>query len=176
MTQPRIAVIVFPVHGAAGLAVTLAGLLAQTRRDFEVVMVDPTPEVLRSGECSALIRILRACGIPVSSSIVGSQHVIERILLLSPAPFILFVDGTLYLTPPAIDRMATALESGTARAVACSVRGDQTENIMMFERSFVQEFGSEHANAVAVEAVHHLMQQMLKGAAVTQVDAAVYMV
>lgn len=99
----------------AALAVTLAGLCAQTFRDFRVVVSDQTEDrdALNAGEVRAAMRVLRLHGhdiethkhLPRRGVAEHRQFLLDRVC----APFALFLDDDLILETDAIGTLAHAL-------------------------------------------------------------------
>lgn len=109
----------------AALAVTLAGLSAQTLRDFRVVISDQSEfsAAEHCGEVEALARVLRAQGRPVEMHrrLPRRGMAEQRHFLLSHAraPRALFLDDDLLLEIGVLDRMRAALDAEGCGFVGC---------------------------------------------------------
>jgi GT2 family glycosyltransferase len=100
----------------AALAVTLATLVGQTSRDFDVIVSDQTDDAasLQAGEVQAVIRVLEARGhrvdaaghLPRRGLAEHRQHLLDR----SRAPWVLFLDDDLILEPTVVERLALTLQ------------------------------------------------------------------
>lgn len=99
----------------AALAVTLTCLVAQTFRDFRVVISDQTEEYdpLATGEVQAVLRVLRAHGhtVEVHKHLPRRGISEQRQFLLeqATAPYCLFIDDDLILEPYVIEQLLKAI-------------------------------------------------------------------
>lgn len=99
----------------AALAVTLTSLIAQTWRDFRVVISDQTEDSdpVATGEVQAVIRVLRARGhvVEVHKHLPRRGIAEQRQFLLdrATAPYALFIDDDLILEPYVVEQMLTAI-------------------------------------------------------------------
>lgn len=113
----------------SALAVTLAGLSAQTYPRFRVIVSDQseTDGVEHCPEVATPIRLLRRQGRHVEFH----RHLPKRgmaeqrdyLLSLARAPFSLFLDDDLLLEPPVIERMVRALDEQGCGFVGCAPIG-----------------------------------------------------
>ena len=113
----------------AALAVTLTSLVAQTCRDFRVVISDQTEDgdPLATGEVQAVLGVLRAHGHAVETH----KHLPRRglaeqrqfLLDQATAPFALFLDDDLILEADVVGRMLTAIRREGCGFVGCAVIG-----------------------------------------------------
>lgn len=97
------------------LAVTLTSLVAQTCRDFRVVISDQTEDSnpVEQGEVQAVLRVLRAHGhtvevykhLPRQGIAEQRQFLLER----ATAPYALFIDDDLILEPYVVEQMLKAI-------------------------------------------------------------------
>lgn len=111
------------------LAVLLASLAAQTRRDFRVVVSDQTEEgdPLRSAEVLAVLRVLRAHGhevelhrrLPRRGMAEHRQFLLDQVR----APRCLFLDDDLLLEPDLLERLMATLEEQGCGFVGCGLIG-----------------------------------------------------
>src|SRR5256885_13587954 len=105
MSEVFVEVLIPTFARPAALAVTLAGLSAQSFRDFRVVISDQSPEpgVEAHGEVMAMVRILGAMGVGVRLLAHRDRRGLaeQRQFLLdeSDAPYVLFLDDDIWLTP-----------------------------------------------------------------------------
>ena len=112
----RVDVLVPTYRRPAALAVTLAGLVAQTERDFRVVVSDQSEADASTdgAEAQAIVRVLRLRGQEVEvhrsrprrGMAEQRQFLLERVR----APFALFLDDDVLLLPDALARLLAAIE------------------------------------------------------------------
>jgi glycosyltransferase involved in cell wall biosynthesis len=113
-----------------GLAVTLAGLNAQTLRDFTVTISDQTPDeesYMELPELQTLVRALRWRGVQVSVH----RHLPRRglaeqrqfLLEQATAPYVHFLDDDVLLDPPVLARMLDTIEREGCGFVGCAATG-----------------------------------------------------
>jgi glycosyltransferase involved in cell wall biosynthesis len=113
----------------AALAVTLTSLVAQTYRNFRVVISDQTEDSnpLESGEVEAVVRVLRAHGhtVEVHKHLPRRGIAEQRQFLLdqATAPYVLFLDNDLILEPDVVERMLTAIKEEGCGFVGSAVIG-----------------------------------------------------
>lgn len=113
----------------AALAVTLAGLSAQTLPRFRVVVSDQSEHrvVADAAEVATVARLLRLRGREVSfhRHLPRRGMAEQREFLLSEAraPYALFLDDDLLLDPPVLARMLNAITSERCGFVGCAPIG-----------------------------------------------------
>ncbi|MBF2006375.1 MAG: glycosyltransferase family 2 protein [Chlorogloeopsis fritschii C42_A2020_084] len=111
------------------LAVTLTSLVAQTYRDFRVIISDQTEDSnpLESGEVQAVLRVLRAHNhnVEVHKHLPRQGIAEQRQFLLeqATAPYALFLDDDLILEPYVVERMLTAIKEEGCGFVGSAVIG-----------------------------------------------------
>ncbi len=111
------------------LAVTLTSLIAQTYRDFRVVISDQTEDTnpAESGEVQAVLRVLRTHGhhVEVHKHLPRRGIAEQRQFLLdqATAPYVLFLDDDLILEPYVVERMLTAIKEESCGFVGSAVIG-----------------------------------------------------
>ncbi|MBD0317046.1 MAG: glycosyltransferase [Thermoleophilia bacterium] len=114
--MPRVDVLVPTYRRPAALAVTLAGLVGQSERDFRVVVSDQSEEDASTdgAEANALVRILFARGqeVVVHRRRWRRGMAEQRQFLLDRArsPFVLFLDDDVLLLPDALELLLEAIE------------------------------------------------------------------
>lgn len=114
---------------AAALAVTLTSLVAQTARDFRVVISDQTDSAggADAPEVRAAARVLRAHGHDVEITRGRRRRGMaeQRQFLLDQvtAPYALFLDDDLILESDVVERMARTLASAGCGFVGMAVHG-----------------------------------------------------
>lgn len=111
------------------LAVTLTSLIAQTCRDFRIVISDQTEdsEPLTTKEVQAVIRVLCAHGHTVETY----KHLPRRgmaeqrqfLLDQAKAKYSLFLDDDLILEPEVVERMLIAIKQESCGFVGCALTG-----------------------------------------------------
>lgn len=113
----------------AALAVTLTSLIAQTYRDFRLVISDQTEseDVTAAGEVRAVLRVLTTHGHPVEvyKNLPRRGMAEQRQFLLnhSRAPYALFIDDDLILEPYVIRMMVTAIREEKCGFVGSAAHG-----------------------------------------------------
>lgn len=113
----------------AALAVTLTSLVAQSTRDFRVVVSDQTEGAggAEMGEVQAAVRVLRAHGHAVEITRGRPRHGMaeQRQFLLdqATAPYALFLDDDLILEPDVVARMSRTLAVAGCGFVGMAVHG-----------------------------------------------------
>lgn len=122
-------VLVATYRRPAALAVTLTSLIAQTHRDFRLVVSDQTEEVdaLATGEVQAVLRVLRARGhavethrhLPRRGLAEHRQFLLDR----TSAPYGLFLDDDVILEPDVLARMLSAIMAAGCGFIGCAVIG-----------------------------------------------------
>lgn len=115
MSVPAVEVLIPTYRRPAALAVTLAGLAAQTYDDFAVVVSDQSerPGWELGAEALALVRVLEAAGHPVALH----HHVPRRgmaeqrafLLARARAALVLFLDDDVVLEPEVLARLVAAM-------------------------------------------------------------------
>jgi GT2 family glycosyltransferase len=111
------------------LAVTLTSLIAQTYRDFRVVICDQTEDSnpVESGEVQAVLRVLRAHGhqVEVYKNLPRRGISQQRQFLLeqATAPYVLFLDDDLILEPFVVEQMLVAIKEECCGFVGSGVIG-----------------------------------------------------
>ena len=112
----------------AALAVTLAGLVGQTFRDFGVVVSDQSDwDTAPTGEVAAVVRVLRARGhevqlhrhLPRRGMAEHRQFLLDQ----ATAPYVLFLDDDVLLEPDVLERMIFALEEEGCGFAGCGLIG-----------------------------------------------------
>ncbi len=112
--MPRVDVLVPTYCRPAGLAVTLAGLVGQSERDFRLVLSDQSDEHRSTdgAEANAVVQILRARGheVEVHADRPRRGMAEQRHFLLdrAQARFALFLDDDVLLLPDALERLLAA--------------------------------------------------------------------
>ena len=142
----RVEVLIPTCDRKTALAITLAGLLGQTYRDFAVIIADQTPperSYLQDGEFISLYRALELGGHTVRTLVNLPRRGIaqQRQFLLeqAQAPFIHFLDDDVLLGPTMLQRMVEVLESERCGFVGAGVSGLRhlsdlrTEDLVPFE-------------------------------------------
>ena len=113
----------------AALAVTLTSLIAQTYRDFRIVISDQTEdsEPVATVEVQAVIRVLKAHGhtVEVHKHLPRRGMAEQRQFLLDQvtAPHCLFLDDDLILESDVVGRMLVAVQEEGCGFVGCAVTG-----------------------------------------------------
>jgi glycosyltransferase involved in cell wall biosynthesis len=113
-----------------GLAIVLAGLLAQDFLDFDVIVsdqTDPQESYLESAEIQTLVRALRWRGHQVTLH----RHLPRRglaeqrhfLLAQSRSPYVHFLDDDLVLEPAVMGRMLAILRQEGCGFVGCAAAG-----------------------------------------------------
>jgi GT2 family glycosyltransferase len=125
----RLQVLIPTYRRRAALAVTLAGLAAQTRPPESVIVSDQSPR--RDGaigpEIDALVRILALRGTNVDRRVHlprrGLAEHRQSLLDLADAPYVLFLDDDVWLEPDLIERLLRAIEGARCGFVGSAVIG-----------------------------------------------------
>jgi GT2 family glycosyltransferase len=126
---PEIDVLVPTVGRTAELAVTLAGLAAQTDASFRLVLSDQseTGDVASRPAVAAMVRVLQAQGRPVTLLTHPERRGLaeHRQFLLdhANAPAVLFLDDDVWTEPGTITRMLDALRTLGCGFVGSAVQG-----------------------------------------------------
>jgi glycosyltransferase involved in cell wall biosynthesis len=111
------------------LAVTLTSLVAQTCRDFRIVISDQTEDShpVETGEVQAVLRVLRAHGhaIDIHKHLPRRGIAEQRQFLLEQAQgeYSLFLDDDLILEPDVVERMLIAIQEEGCGFVGCAFSG-----------------------------------------------------
>ena len=122
--------ILIPTYGRpTALAVTLTSLIAQTYRDFRIVISDQTEDSnpVESGEVQAVLRVLRSHGhevevhkhLPRRGIAEHRQFLLEQ----ATAPYALFIDDDLILEPFVVEQMLVAMQKESCGFVGSAVIG-----------------------------------------------------
>ena len=123
--------VLIPTYGRkTGLAVVLTGLLAQTFKDFDIIISDQTPdgqEYLDSIEIQTVVRRLRWRGhrVTLHRHLPPRGMAEQRHFLLQQgqAPYAHFIDDDVLLDPPVIERMLRVLQAEGCGFVGCPATG-----------------------------------------------------
>lgn len=113
----------------AALAITLTSLVAQTCRDFRIVISDQTEDsdLGASGEVQAVIRVLYAYGhvVEVHKHLPRRGIAEQRQFLLDQAiaQYSLFLDDDLILESDVIKQMLVAIRKENCGFVGCALTG-----------------------------------------------------
>lgn len=113
----------------AGLAVTLTSLVAQTCRDFRIVISDQTEDSdpVAAGEVQSVLRVLRAHGhaVEIHKHLPRRGMAEQRQFLLDRAQgeYSLFLDDDLILEPYVVERMLVAIQEEDCGFVGSAVVG-----------------------------------------------------
>ena len=111
------------------LAVTLTSLIAQTFRNFRIIVSDQTEAIdpLASDEVQAVVRVLRAHGhtIALHKHLPRRGIAEQRQFLLNQvtAPYALFLDDDVILEAVVIEHMLSALQTQGCGFVGCALHG-----------------------------------------------------
>lgn len=126
---PIIDIVIPTYRRAAALAVTLAGLCAQTCRDFRVIISDQTEddEPLQTGEVQAAMRVLAAHGhhvewhkhVPPRGLAEQRQFLLDQV----KAPYALFLDDDLLLEPYVVALLLQTIQRESCGFVGCGIIG-----------------------------------------------------
>jgi GT2 family glycosyltransferase len=125
----RLDVLVPTYRRPAALAVTLAGVAAQSFPDLRVVVSDQSEggESIRGAETQAVVRLLRAHGTEVEllRNLPRRGMAQQRQFLLDQAraPLALFLDDDVMLEPDVIGRLVGAIEEERCGFVGCGLVG-----------------------------------------------------
>lgn len=129
LRRPPLDVLVPTYRRPAALAVTLAGLASQSLSCFRVIVSDQSDDesALRSGEVAAVARALRSAGrhTEIVSHLPRRGLAEQRDFLLSraSAPYVLFLDDDLLLSPRVLERMLAAIRAERCGFVGCAPIG-----------------------------------------------------
>jgi GT2 family glycosyltransferase len=129
MNRRRVDVLIPTFERPAALAVTLAGLAAQTHRELSVVVSDQseTGPVSDAGEVRAVMRVLSASGREVRfhRHLPRRGLAEQRAFLLSQAAarWVLFLDDDVLLEPDLVERMLRAIREEDCGFVGSAVHG-----------------------------------------------------
>lgn len=113
----------------AALAVTLTSLIAQTFKDFRLVVSDQTPDydVTATGEVQASLNVLRLKGhsIDLHRHLPAQGMAEQRQFLLDQAraPYALFLDDDLILEDYVVETMLRVIQAEGCGFVGCPVIG-----------------------------------------------------
>lgn len=113
----------------AALAVTLTSLVAQTCRDFRIVISDQTEDSdpVATGEVQSVLRVLRAHGhaVEIHKHLPRRGMAEQRQFLLDRArgEYSLFLDDDLILEPYVVERMLVAIQEDDCGFVGSAVIG-----------------------------------------------------
>jgi glycosyltransferase involved in cell wall biosynthesis len=118
MAVPTVDILIPTYCRPAALAVTLAGLCAQTYRDFRIVISDQSDgekaASLTAGEVQTVLRVLQTQGHPVTAHRHLPRRGIaeQRQFLLDQAiaPYVLFLDDDVLLESWVLDRLLGAIQ------------------------------------------------------------------
>ena len=111
------------------LAVTLTSLVAQTCRDFRLVISDQTEdgEPVATGEVQAVLRVLRAHGhdIEIHKHLPRRGIAEQRQFLLEQAQgeYCLFLDDDLILESDVVERLLNTIQQESCGFVGCAMAG-----------------------------------------------------
>jgi GT2 family glycosyltransferase len=125
----RIDVLIPTCRRPAALAVTLTSLIAQTFREFRIIISDQTEEddPINSGEVQAVLRVLRSHGhlislykhLPRRGIAEHRQFLLDQVT----APYALFLDDDVILEATAIEHMLTAIQEAGCGFVGSAFHG-----------------------------------------------------
>lgn len=122
--------ILIPTYRRPGaLAVTLTSLIAQTYRNFRVVISDQTEDSnpVESGEVQAVLRVLRVRGhqVEVYKHLPRRGIAEQRQFLLdkATAPYALFLDDDLILEPYVVEQLFVTMQEESCGFVGSAVIG-----------------------------------------------------
>ena len=123
MSRPLVSVVVASYRSATTLPRHLASLAAQTRSDFEIIVVDSSPD---DGSAQAV----RDSGVPVelvrSAERLLPQEARNRGAAAARGELLVFTDPDVYLAPDWLDRLvASHLEQGHPVVGALDCWGDR---------------------------------------------------
>ncbi len=125
----RLDVLVPTYRRPAALAVTLAGVAAQSFSDLRVVVSDQSEggESIAAAETQAVVRVLRAhgCEVELLRNLPRRGMAQQRQFLLdrAPAPLALFLDDDVMLEPDVVGRLVAAIEDERCGFVGCGLVG-----------------------------------------------------
>jgi GT2 family glycosyltransferase len=127
--MPTVDILIPTYNRPCALAVTLTSFIAQTFRDFRVVVSDQTENynVADSGEVKAAARVLQGHGhvVEILKHLPRRGMAEQRQFLLdqATAPYALFSDDDLIFESDAVERMLTAIREDNCGFVGCAVPG-----------------------------------------------------
>ncbi|MCL6432416.1 MAG: glycosyltransferase family 2 protein [Anaerolineae bacterium] len=127
--MPQVDVLIPTCGRKTALAITLTGLLAQTFRDFTVIIADQTEDepYLESGEIRSLILALELRGHAVQTLVNlprrGMAQQRQFLLEHARAPYVHFLDDDVLLGPAMLERMVQVLRSEGCGFVGAGVSG-----------------------------------------------------
>ena len=128
MARATIDILIPTCSRPAALSVTLTSLIAQTHRDFRIVISDQSDvDVLSHGELTAVLRVLRAHGhevellrhLPRRGLAEQRQYLLDR----ATAPYALFLDDDVILESDVVARMLYAMQQQCCGFVGSAVIG-----------------------------------------------------
>ncbi len=129
MTDLAVDVLIPTYRRPAALAVTLAGVAAQTWRHLRVLVSSQNPETepVVGPEATAVIRILAASDRPVHVRRhlprVGMAEHRESLLELATAPYALFLDDDVLIEPDLVERLVRSIRKSGCGFVGSAVVG-----------------------------------------------------
>ena len=141
----------------AALAVTLSSLIAQTWRDFRLVISDQTQDydVAEEGVVKAVLNVLRAHGhgVEVFKHLPHRGMAEQRQFLLNrvEAPYALYLDDDLILEPYVINNLVLAIQQESCGFVGCAVIGLSYMDDVRPDQQTIEFWDGP----VLPEAVHH---------------------
>lgn len=122
--------ILIPTYNrSAALAVTLTSLIAQTYKDFSVIISDQTEELdaIAAGEVQAALRVLRSHHHPIHTHkhLPRRGMAEQRQFLLDQvtAPYALFLDDDLILEAYVVEQLMTAIQEENCGFVGSGLIG-----------------------------------------------------
>jgi len=127
--MPEVEVLIPTYNRPGALAVTLASLVGQQMREFDVVISDQSEPgiALDSGEVRAVLRVLSARGHRVqflrNLPRRGLAHQRQFLLDHSSARYLLFLDDDVILEPEVVGRMYSVLCEDGCGFAGCAVIG-----------------------------------------------------
>jgi GT2 family glycosyltransferase len=127
--MPRVDVLIPTCGRKTALAVTLAGLLAQTYEDFDLTIADQTAEApyLEDGELRTLCRALELRGHAVRRLVNlprrGMAQQRHFLLQQARAPLVHYLDDDVLLGPTMLERMVRVIEEEGCGFVGAAVSG-----------------------------------------------------
>ena len=127
--MPLVDVLIPTCSRKTALAVTLAGLLAQTFHDYAVVISDQTPTepYLQDGEIVTLCRVLELAGHPVRTLTNlprrGMAQQRQFLLEQSQAPLLHYLDDDILLGPGMLERMVQVIRQEQCGFVGAGISG-----------------------------------------------------
>jgi glycosyltransferase involved in cell wall biosynthesis len=126
---PLVDILIPTYNRPASLAVTLAGLISQSFRDFRVTISDQT-EFDKANECPQVIAVTRVLALhnnPVRffNNLPNQGMAQQRQFLLDQveAPYALFLDDDLMLENYVVENMVSAIQAEKCGFVGCALAG-----------------------------------------------------